>query len=264
MKRNFFILIAALYILPACNTQPKEQAGTPESADTNKVSAANPVTQPPATKNTLPFVYGIDISKYQGDEIDFIKKKGDTLTFIICKATEGVTSLDPDFKNNWKAIDEKGFTRGAYHFYHCNDDPIKQATHFVSNVGSFDAEDFPPIVDFEEASVSSSCARSSITSNLLAFLKAVEQQTGRKPLIYTDNNTGGQYLDNAAFADYALFIADYKRTGPPSLPGVWKNKQWALWQKSESYEVDAIVTDFDMFNGGPDEFKKFIMQSAGK
>ena len=47
---------------------------------------------------------GIDISKYQGDEVAMLNKHKDALSFIICKATEGVTFTDPDFIMNWKLI----------------------------------------------------------------------------------------------------------------------------------------------------------------
>jgi lysozyme len=61
-------------------------------------------------------VCGIDISKFQGNEINQLNKQTDQLTFIICKATEGITYTDPDFKTNWPMIQSKGYVRGAYHF----------------------------------------------------------------------------------------------------------------------------------------------------
>lgn len=225
------------------------------NTDTNTLAATQP--QPPApAKSTLPFVYGIDISKYQGDEIEFINRKQDTLTFVICKATEGLTMLDPDFKDNWANITQKGFIRGAYHFYHCGDDPVKQASYFLSAVDSFATKDFPPIVDFEEASISPGCSVAQVQKNLLIFLNQLQQKTGRKPVIYTDNNTGSRYLTNTAFLNYPLFIADYSNSSSPKLPGAWK--RWALWQKSERYMVSSTTDDFDIFNGSPGELQVFI------
>jgi len=252
-------LLAAVlvWMLAACGNSPQQvstEDTTKVNTDTNTLSAQ----PPPPAKATLEFVYGIDISKYQGDEIDFISRKQDTLSFVICKATEGLTMLDPDFKNNWKTIDEKDFIRGAYHFYHCADDPVKQAAHFLSAVDSFERADFPPIVDFEETSIDAGCAPAQVQKNLLVFLKQLEQKTGRKPVIYTDNNMGSKYLNNAAFLDYPLFIADYSNSRLPALPGAWKGKQWALWQKSEHYELSSTTDDFDIFNGGPGELQVFI------
>ena len=186
-------------ILMACGNASQQTTiadTTKVTTGTNTVNAPQP--QPPA-KSTLGLVYGIDISKFQGDEIDFITRKQDTLTFVICKATEGLTIIDPDFKNNWTNITQKGFIRGAYHFYHCGDDPVKQAAHFLSAVDSFSRTDFPPIVDFEETSIASNCPTAQVQKNLLIFLNQLEQKTGRKPVIYTDNNIGSRYLANALF-----------------------------------------------------------------
>jgi lysozyme len=257
---KYLLLPAAFVCLFSCDSPKQETTTTTTDTTTTRASApdTNGAITTSAIKLALPLAYGIDISKYQGDEIDFIEKKQDTLTFVICKATEGVTSIDPDFRNNWTTITKKGFTRGAYHFYHCGDEPVAQARHFLSAVDSFSRTDFPPIVDFEEASIDKNCSFSQAESNLLKFLQEIERETGRIPIIYTDNNTGGKYLNNAAFQKYPLFIADYTNSGTPRLPGAWKNKGWALWQKSERYVIHSTTDDFDIFNGSIEELRKFI------
>jgi lysozyme len=204
-------------------------------------------------------VYGIDISKYQGNEINQLNKQTDPLTFIICKATEGVTYTDPDFSSNWLNIQSKGYVRGAYHFYHCDDSPEQQVEHYLAVVGTLLATDFPPIVDFEELSIDQGINKATIQPNLLQFLTLLEQKTGRKPLLYTDNNTANTYLTDTAFANYNLWIADYNLT--ITLPTVWKSKTWTLWQKSENYKLDGNTNDYDVFNGDNNAFIKFIQSS---
>jgi lysozyme len=204
-------------------------------------------------------VYGIDISKYQGNEINQLNKQTDPLTFIICKATEGVTYTDPDFSTNWSTIQSKGYVRGAYHFYHCDDSPEQQVDHYLTVIGKLLATDFPPIVDFEELSIDQGINKATIQPNLLQFLTLLEQKTGRKPLLYTDNNTANTYLTDTAFANYNLWIADYNST--ITLPTVWKSKTWTLWQKSENYKLEGNTNDYDVFNGNNDTFIKFIQSS---
>lgn len=254
-----YLIILAFLIYVSCNS-PEQPAAT--DADTVTTTTSNIEFSAPDTANapkySLAQAYGIDISKYQGDEIDFIDKKQDTLAFVICKATEGITMVDPDFKNNWATITKKGFTRGAYHFYHCGDDPVKQANHFLSAVDSFSSADFPPIIDFEETSIDKNCAVTQIQKNLLVFLATIKTKTGRTPIIYTDNNMGAKYLSDTAFAAYPLFIADYQNGNKPRLPGAWKNKQWAIWQKSESYVIHSTTDDFDIFNGTIHDLNRFI------
>ncbi|MBS7231630.1 hypothetical protein KHA90_11400 [Flavobacterium psychroterrae] len=204
-------------------------------------------------------VFGIDISRYQGDEINFLNKQIDKLTFIICKATEGITYTDSSFKTNWPAIQAKGYVRGAYHFYHCNDDPTKQVANYLSVMGTFLDTDFPPIVDFEETSIDMGVDKASIQPNLLQFLSLLAQKTGRKPLIYTDNNTANAYLTDPAFAEYNLWIADYNNT--LTLPKVWQSKSWTIWQQSQSYKLNGQLNDYDIFNGDSNAFSNFIQSS---
>jgi lysozyme len=204
-------------------------------------------------------IYGIDISKYQGNESGFLNKQTDKLTFVICKATEGITYTDADFKINWPTIQSKGYVRGAYHFYHCDDDPAKQAANYLGAVGQFLDTDFPPIVDFEESSIDAGIDKANIQPNLLQFLTILEQKTGRKPLLYTDNNTANTYLTDPVFANYNLWIADYNTT--LTLPTIWKSKSWTLWQKSESYKLYNQLNDFDVFNGDENAFSEFIQSS---
>src|SRR3712207_2635890 len=64
-------------------------------------------------------IHGIDISHYQGT-IDWDRLRGANIDgcpvrFVMIKATEGSTRLDPRFKENFYEAREHGFIRGAYH-----------------------------------------------------------------------------------------------------------------------------------------------------
>ena len=67
-------------------------------------------------------IHGIDISRYQG-QINWDRLRsnalidGCPLRFIIIKATEGSTKVDPNFADNFYQAREYGFIRGAYHFW---------------------------------------------------------------------------------------------------------------------------------------------------
>jgi len=209
-------------------------------------------------KKTSAFVYGIDISKYQGEEVDFLDKQKDSLSFIICKATEGITYTDPEFKNNWATIPQKGFIRGAYHFYRSNDNPESQVDNFFKVVGTFKKTDLPPIVDFEEGGIDKSQSIELIQSNLLIFLNELEKKSNRKPIIYTDLSSGNKYLSDSKFSEYPLWIANYNGKASPNLPATWKKTKWLFWQKNSSYKIGSIQNDFDVFNGDSSELLEFI------
>lgn len=225
------------------------------SVVTDSVSASIPLKgslSVPVDSNTNQITYlrGVDISKWNGNaatEID----PADSISFIICKATEGTTIIDPDFDNNWQIIKSKKSILGTYHFYQVSDDPVKQAQHFLSTVGSKGQADMVPIVDIEQSSIPSSVQplESALQNNLLQFLTYIEEKCNCIPMIYTNTGFADQYLMNNVFSKYPLWLAAYSNTKNPQLPFVWKKKGYKIWQKQDSYFIDSHVYDFDVFYG---------------
>jgi len=209
-------------------------------------------------KKEAPFVYGIDISQYQGNEIDLLNSKKDSIGFIICKATQGSFYVDPRFAKNWSSIKEKGFIRGTYHFYMSNNDPIKQAEHFANTINSIEDTDIPPIVDFEMGGIDSKQAIEEVAKGLTLFIETLEKKLGRKPMIYTDIPTADKYLRDEAFASYPLWVANYVKKPQPDLPFTWRNAGWTFWQRNSDYKIGSINNDFDIYNGDISKLKDFI------
>lgn len=191
--------------------------------------------------------YGIDVSHYQGDLVDLMSSR-DSLHFIITKATEGISYIDPDFHSNWKAIKSKGFIRGAYHFYKFDNDPVAQADHFSKQIVDIDYSDIAPIVDVEEGSLNSSIDVEKMHTDLQTFLDKVEASLKRKPIIYSNTSFANQYLTNSTYGEYRLWLADYTK-GNPDVPNVWKESGYLIWQKNSNYHELSVTTDFDLYHG---------------
>ncbi len=250
MRAHFLIpILFALLTLNSCKSEKEK----------NKSNKSSLIEQ-----NEIPFVYGIDISHHQNNEIDFISKTLDSLSFVICKATEGVTYTDPLFLKNWKTIKARGFIKGAYHFYHSNDDPVAQATHFMNTITNLENTDIPPIIDFEQGGIDTSKSVEEIQSTLKIFLNEVQKKSKRTPIIYTDLNTGNKYLNSSYFSNYPLWIANYNGKKSPDLPDAWKKRGWLIWQRTSTYKLDSQNNDFDIFDGSLSEFKEFISNSLNK
>ncbi|MEL6132446.1 MAG: GH25 family lysozyme [Bacteroidota bacterium] len=102
-------LLLTCFLLGACEQKPT-QPSTKSSSDTLVPSSPRVVQptipSPPAAKQGTHLV-GIDISKFQGDEIQTLNSQKDSLSFIFCKATGGETYVDPKFKTNWQTINER-------------------------------------------------------------------------------------------------------------------------------------------------------------
>jgi len=78
-------------------------------------------------------VPGIDVS-YWDSGIDWPKVRATGQRFVFIKTTEGETYTDPTFENNWVGAKTSGLLRGAYCFFHPNQDGKKQADRFISVV----------------------------------------------------------------------------------------------------------------------------------
>lgn len=187
-------------------------------------------------------VRGIDFSHYQ-KAIDFPQTFAAGYVFAFIKATEWGDYQDPLFAHNWLKSKEAGFLRSAYHFYR-EIGPSWQLENFTATVGGagggVDQGELPPMVDYE--------IDGGAPDNLRLFLRGVEANFGRRPIIYTSP----RYWFKPAPAwteEYDLFLADW--TPPANLPKGWKD--WRFWQQriSAKGEVPGISTRVDLgeFNG---------------
>ena len=252
---KFQLIVSILFVLLSLNSCISENK-------TNNIEKTNKINKPVAMEqNKTQSVYGIDISHHQNNEINSLFESTDSLSFVICKATEGVTYTDPLFLNNWKTIKEHGFLRGAYHFYRSNDSPLDQANFFIKTIADIEKTDIPPVIDFEEGGIDASQSVEEIQSSLKIFINEIEKGIKCNPIIYTDVNTGNKYLNDVYFSKYTLWIANYNGKEKPNLPEIWKNKGWLIWQKNSTYKIDNQENDFDVFNGNLSELKEFIKNS---
>lgn len=263
--KNSFLMLSFCVVLFSCQSKKANSTNTELVTKPKNAAVVKKAPTPTAAVNTgvtkgeeVTFVYGIDISKYQGDEIDFLHKKTDSLSFVICKATEGITYTDPDFAHNWSMISEKKFIRGAYHFYRSNDNPVDQANNYINALATLQQTDLPPIIDFEEGGIDTSQTVAEVQATLVQFINEVEKALKRKPIIYTDVNTGNKYLNKETFASYPLWIANYNNAAQPEVPITWQEDNWVLWQKSASYKIGTTLNDFDVYNGNLLNLKSFI------
>lgn len=241
------LLLIGIITLYTCQSRPANSDVNNSNSKTSKIYPTP--------------IYGIDISKYQGDEIDLINSQKDSLAFVICKATEGVTYTDPKFRYNWEEILNNKFIRGAYHFYKSDDLPEAQVKHYLETITDLLITDFPPIIDVEEGSINRVYSIEQIQKDLLVFLSEIERKLNRRPIIYTNIYIGNKYLNKSEFSNYPIWIANYTQGKHPELPDAWENTKWILWQKSDNYEIESITNDFDIFNGDLIQLQEFIIKS---
>src|SRR5215216_5874451 len=209
-------------------------------------------------------VPGIDVS-YWNAGIDWPKVRAAGQRYVFAKATEGDSYADPTFDDNWRGAKSAGLLRGAYHFFHCNIDPKRQANKFLDYVKSMgDNGELPPVLDLE---TSDGQPKEKIISRVKTWLDTVEDGLNRKPILYSrayflqDNFSEVGGGPPAWARDYPLWLAQYPNVyvegSQPTLPRGWY--KWMFWQYSQSGRVNGInaKVDLDVFNGSLEELYKF-------
>ncbi|HYH47785.1 MAG TPA: GH25 family lysozyme [Thermoanaerobaculia bacterium] len=189
-----------------------------------------------------PQLHGIDVSHYQG-AVDWPAVAAGGMAFAFVKATQGTSSVDPLFSQNWNGVQAAGLLRGAYHFFQPGEDPAAQAAHFLSVVPCT-AGDLPPVLDVETAG---SLTPAEIVQGIETWLAAVEAAAGCAPIVYTAPRFWDS-LGTAAFGRFPLWVAEYG-VSTPKLPAGWTS--WSFWQSSESGQAAGVHgnVDLDVFQG---------------
>jgi lysozyme len=224
---------------------------------------------------------GADISKWQGDEIDWRKVAASPLRFVIMKATQG-TRVDPEFLGNWRdcAHFAPHIVRGAYHLVEL-DDPIEpQVRAFLSAVPGegWPAGCIPPCLDIETSKIDEIPDNpEEDLAKILEWCRRVEHAIGVTPLIYMSPR-GVRHLKGhtEGLGCYGLWHVEYVK-GKPSLPKKvpteWSD--WTFWQytssgdrdgdgvrEAKAYGFESNRLDFNFFNGTRSDLLAFVRGTA--
>lgn len=203
-------------------------------------------------------IHGIDISHYQvfvdWDKLKAVDTYGDTIhfKFVIVKATEGLLIEDDMFDEHWDNAKEKGFTRGAYHYFLPDRSAKVQATNFITSVRLLPG-DIPPILDVEDTRGKT---KTEIVAALKAYMIELESHYKVKPIIYSNINFIEDYLAES-FSDYNFWIAHYYRDNLT----VEDKLRWVFWQHSDKANLLGVRTNVDanVFNGDEEDFRKLLI-----
>ncbi len=191
-------------------------------------------------------IHGIDISHHQR-EIDWEQLQNAMIQkcpvrFIMIKATEGSSFVDPRFKENFSNARKYGYMRGAYHFWSNKSSARDQAAFFLKKV-HLQKGDLPPVLDVEDKP--SGMSEEDFQREILTWLHIVEDKYHVKPIIYTYYRFKVAHLGTPVFDDYPYWIAHYY------VDKVEYKGQWKFWQHTDAGRLPGInrPVDFDVYNG---------------
>jgi GH25 family lysozyme M1 (1,4-beta-N-acetylmuramidase) len=216
--------------------------------DTRQLDLAPEVAGPAFTANPEP---GIDVSHFQGT-INWASVKAAGIKFTWIKDTEGTSTKDPDFSDNYTRAYNNGIIRGAYHFAHPDlSSGASQATYFANNGGGWskDGLTLPGMLDLEGGCYGKST--SEMRTWISDFHSTYKSKTGRDMVIYTSSSwwntcTGGW---SGMSGVSPLWVASWTTADSPTLPTGFSSSK--VWQFTDSGSVNGIsgAVDRDRFNG---------------
>lgn len=248
------------------------------------------------------YIKGIDVAHWE-PEVDWEKVRAQDIRFAFIKATQA-DFADGMFNSHWAGAKRAGVLRGAYHFIDPRVSGRIQAETFLRTV-KLEPGDLPPVLDLEDLPVemlgevkekkgrkggkeekggkggkggkgakqaaSGLSTNAQMSSCVEEWLRIVEAETGRKPIIYSgpfflrDRMCGPNGVPPAWGKNYTLWIANYldheiTDQDLPLQPKGWAD--WSFWQYSETGLVDGIfnpertqltAVDLNFFRGTLEE-----------
>jgi lysozyme len=246
------VLGLALVALAACAQSPAafhSEVGRPIEGDNRPHPAV-------AAARSMP-IQGMDVARYQG-AIDFRKVYASGVHFVYMKSTEGDDYVDPAFADNWKKARAAGMAHGAYHFMTWCSTAADQAAWFVKNVPA-DQDALPPVLDLEwnhGSSCTNKFSRDDVLEKIRVMLKVMEQHTGKLPIIYTDITFHHDILEGEHF-DNPFWL----RSTAAEPPQRYGNRQWMLWQWTQTGVLNGVVGEVDRnaFYGDENDWTVFLL-----
>ncbi|KAL3476015.1 glycoside hydrolase superfamily [Aspergillus californicus] len=197
-------------------------------------------------------VQGFDISNWQ-PTVDYEAAYTSGARFVMIKATEGTSYIDPVFNTHYTGSTTAGLIRGGYHFAHPDSSSgTAQATYFLAHGGGWsnDGITLPGMLDLEAGCYGLSTG--AMADWISEFGDVYKAKTGRFPMIYTTASWWQECTgDDQGFAEYPLVLARWA-SSPGTVPGGWSAQ--SFWQDSDSFEFGG---DSQVWNGSEESLRVF-------
>jgi lysozyme len=200
---------------------------------------------------------------------------------VFHKATEGGDWVDPSYSVRRPQAEQAGLLWGAYHYGTRQYSGARQAAAFLSA-----AQPGPTTLIALDLEPNDPNPRNTMTlAQAETFVIAVQQATGRLPLLYTHPSwangmphgrrkltLGGAIEPGSVLAQCDLWLADYREE--PELPYAWADRGWRFWQYAgnqtdadAAYGSDRSVAgvthcDRNLFSGDESQLYKYWKRRA--
>lgn len=219
----------------------------PAKEDTAYNEAAEETTGNSAIKTVKGAVFGIDVSKYNGDiNWEMVKNEGVKFAIIRCGyrgSQSGSIVVDPYFEKNIEGAKKAGIPIGIYFFTQATNDreAVEEASAVMSLIRKYDIT-YPVFVDSESAGGKGRADELGVTersSAVQAFCETI-RSGGYKAGVYASKNWFNNRLDISKLsADNVTWLAEYN--DKPTYGATYQ-----LWQYSSGGRINGIEGRVDM------------------
>ena len=181
---------------------------------------------------------GIDVSVWQGPNIDFQAVKNSGINFVILRAGYGRGTVDDYFEINYQKAKAAGLNVGVYWYSYAEsyDDSTSEANAVLSVMKGKQFE-YPIYYDIEERSIFDKGVdfTSGIAKNFCTILESNKYYCG----IYASLNFLKNYFNYEVKHKYTVWVAQYNSECTYDEP-------YAIWQRSSKGNVPGIDGNVDL------------------
>lgn len=196
------------------------------------------------------YMRGIDVSYYQGKDINWAKVKSGGISFAFLRCgysgtSNGKRCADSTFKDNMREATAAGVDVGAYYFSQARTvkEARAEAAFAIKQVKASGCKiTLPLVIDTENypggRASSSKLNRSKRTAAVKAFCDYVKSK-GYTPMIYASTSWLNNNLDMKKLSGYQVWVAQYNNT-------VTYKGSYRCWQYTSSGKVPGIKGRVDL------------------
>lgn len=192
---------------------------------------------------------GIDVSEFQGEDIDWKQVRGSGIEFAIIRlgyrayGETGELVQDDMFDRNVQGALDAGLDVGVYFFSQAvtPGEAVEEAEFVLEHIRGYEI-DGPVVYDTEEikgdTARTDNNTRQEFTNYCKVFCDTIEH-SGYDPMIYANMKWMAFTLDMEQLTDYSFWYADYHDV--PQCP-----YDYEIWQYSENGAVPGINANVDL------------------
>lgn len=174
--------------------------------------------------------------------------------FVFIKCSEGMDLLSKYYNADLDSCIAHGIRVAPYHFYSSKSKAIDQAANFIANARVNECTMRPMLdVEPEPHQLREMGGIHACISGMTVFVNEVEAKTGRKCVLYLNQNFVKQYyhLFPEELRQCDIWIAKYHEKHPYS--------RFSIWQFACKGRVKGIYgnVDLNVFNGNRKEFERW-------